>query len=135
MASSESSSAAAVEAHYDRIASGFVGRGSRSALDCVQLRHLNNWIKLVQINRFVPNGAYVFDICSGKGGDLMKYMRRRIGYYVGADLSKRSVQEAMQRYNNLRDARFQATFIHADCTQVALGLLRVVHTHPLQPIS
>ena len=40
----------------------------------------------------------VFDICCGKGGDLLKWKNAKIGHYVGADLAESSVEAAANRY-------------------------------------
>ncbi|CEO96167.1 mRNA (guanine-N(7))-methyltransferase [Plasmodiophora brassicae] len=108
------SSAQDIANHYDAAALAKHGRHMRSASDAVQLRRLNNWIKTVQINMFVSEGDCVLDLCSGKGGDLGKYLKRRIGYYVGCDVSLASAKEAIERYNQSTPG-FGATLVVTDC--------------------
>jgi hypothetical protein len=48
------------------------------------LRNFNNWIKSVIIADYTPSRAVVLDLCAGKGGDLPKWCKARIQYWVAA---------------------------------------------------
>jgi mRNA (guanine-N7-)-methyltransferase len=70
-----------------------VGVENRHLSPIYGLKNFNNWIKSVLIGKFLcrdmgyrggraPSGR-VLDIGCGKGGDLNKWSKHRIGEYVG----------------------------------------------------
>ncbi|CAI5475474.1 unnamed protein product [Closterium sp. Yama58-4] len=80
-------------------------------------------------------GARVLDLACGKGGDLTKWARVNVGFYLGVDVAEGSVHDAMARYNgdshrsfaggdgadsDRRQMRFPAKLACADCFGVAL---------------
>lgn len=102
----------AVAHHYsDRKDQGVAGR-EQSRVKA--LRKFNNWVKSTLIREHMPPGADVLDVCSGKGGDLGKFVRGRARSYTSADHADQSVLDAVRRYNEGR-MNFPATFIVADC--------------------
>lgn len=85
------------------------------------LRNFNNWIKSVIIADYTPSRAVVLDLCAGKGGDLPKWCKARIQYWVAADIAEESVKAAEERYRNSRHAAFPALFLGTDCFQTRLS--------------
>lgn len=75
---------------------------------------VHNWIKATLIQRYCPKNAVVFDMAGGKGGDLIKYGHVPIASLLLADFSKISVQQAAQRYIDLR-CGFRGRFVYGDC--------------------
>ncbi|KAI9844624.1 MAG: mRNA cap guanine-N7 methyltransferase [Sclerophora amabilis] len=94
------------------------------------LRSFNNWVKSTIIQKFSPNedftpggaskpfredfeaegsqersGLLVLDIGCGKGGDLFKWQQapQPVELYVGVDPAEISIQQAKDRYRELRD--------------------------------
>ncbi|KAI9749107.1 MAG: hypothetical protein M4579_006997 [Chaenotheca gracillima] len=91
------------------------------------LRSFNNWVKSTIIQKFSPNedytpgarrteefegdgpnqpqGLLVLDIGCGKGGDLFKWQQapQTIDLYVGVDPADISIQQAQERYRELRE--------------------------------
>lgn len=110
-----------VAAHYDARPSVSIQGRLESVI--FHLRNFNNWVKSVLLARVTGVGDYVFDICGGKGGDLKKWQQGRVRHLVLADHAAKSVDEARQRYNQLR-ANFSAQFIVADCFKVRDGQSR-----------
>ncbi|MCJ1319839.1 mRNA cap guanine-N7 methyltransferase [Xylographa vitiligo] len=98
------------------------------------LRNYNNWVKSTLIQKFSPNegfvpggreqgkGLLVLDIGCGKGGDLGKWAKapQRVELYVGIDPAEVSIEQARNRYAEMRgrggrNARvFQGEFYAAD---------------------
>ncbi|RRT48808.1 hypothetical protein B296_00052809, partial [Ensete ventricosum] len=70
----------------------------REASPIIHLKKLNNWIKSVLIHLYARPKDAVLDIACGKGGDLIKWDKAKIGYYVGVDIAEGSVS------NELSDA-------------------------------
>ncbi|CAL5405716.1 unnamed protein product [Camellia sinensis] len=63
----------------------------REASPIIHLKKLNNWIKSVLIQLYARRGDAVVDLGCGKGGDLIKWDKAKIGYYVGIDIAEGSV--------------------------------------------
>jgi mRNA (guanine-N7-)-methyltransferase len=63
---------------------------AREYSEVIFLRKFNNWIKSVLINKYCnlsgPKPS-IFDLCSGKGGDLPKWVRTNPSHYVALDFS------------------------------------------------
>jgi mRNA (guanine-N7-)-methyltransferase len=84
------------------------------------LRCLNNWVKSSLIGTYVMERDRVLDFACGKGGDLTKYKKAKVGAYVGVDIALASVRrDATERYNG-GAYPFPAKFIAADCFAVDL---------------
>ena len=75
------------------------------------LRSFNNWVKSTIIHKFSPNEDVmegdllnVLDIGCGKGGDLGKWAQapQPVGYYVGVDPAEISINQARDRYMQMR---------------------------------
>ncbi|CAI5475460.1 unnamed protein product [Closterium sp. Yama58-4] len=112
-------------------------RHEREASPIIHLKKLNNWIKsvLIRLHTHPARGARVLDLACGKGGDLTKWARVNVGFYLGVDVAEGSVHDAMARYNgdshrsfaggdgadsDRRQMRFPAKLACADCFGVAL---------------
>jgi SAM-dependent methyltransferase len=52
-----------------------------------------------------PLNVYCLDLCGGKGGDLFKYTENHLGGYVLADIAKKSVEKAIERFNECFDPK------------------------------
>ena len=131
-----------VQAHYNAHKDqGIVGRNMSNI---IRMRNSNNWIKSVLIDTFAKRTAesanlnphlnqrsrqydgrtvpcpVVLDLCCGKLGDLQKWSNSGICYLVGADIARKSLEDAVERYNKAKKATFPARFISADCCGVDL---------------
>lgn len=99
----------------------------REASPIIHLKKLNNWIKSVLIQLYANRGDAVLDLACGKGGDLIKWDKARIGYYVGVDIAEGSIKDCRTRYNGDADQQsrrkkfsFPARLICADCYETRL---------------
>ncbi|KAG8365020.1 hypothetical protein BUALT_Bualt18G0059500 [Buddleja alternifolia] len=93
----------------------------------IHLKQFNNWIKSVLIQLYAKRGDAVLDLACGKGGDLIKWDKARIGYYVGIDIADGSIEDCRTRYNGDADHHqrrkkycFPARLICGDCFEVRL---------------
>ncbi|KAJ1976231.1 mRNA cap guanine-N7 methyltransferase [Dimargaris xerosporica] len=107
------SSGSVVADHYN--ARPELGRERRNQSDIIGLRKYNNWVKTILIGGYSRPGDCVLDLGCGKGGDLLKWNNASISYYLGLDIAQVSVQQARERYRDLRNARFKAEFHAIDC--------------------
>ncbi|KAL5706602.1 mRNA (guanine-N(7))-methyltransferase [Ranunculus cassubicifolius] len=99
----------------------------REASPIIHLKKLNNWMKSVLIQLFARQGDSVLDLACGKGGDLIKWDKAMVGYYVGIDIAHGSIEDCRTRYNcdtdqNQRHKKFNfpARLICGDCFEVGL---------------
>ena len=113
------------------------GRGAGSARNrspIFYLRNFNNWIKSLLINTYCQRGSSVLDLCSGKGGDLLKWEKCWARHVVFADHAQQSVMVSLRRYNELvQDTRrrqrvFPAIFIVADCVRCRVAHCLLIRT-------
>ena len=58
----------------------------------------------------------ILDLCSGKGGDLKKWLRKEHMpcHYVGFELSQSATEEAKRRYEGIYDNNVPSIFIIGD---------------------
>ncbi|KAL5221757.1 hypothetical protein ABZP36_026470 [Zizania latifolia] len=83
-------------------------------------------IKSVLIQLYARPGDCVLDLACGKGGDLIKWDKAKVGYYVGVDIAEGSIKDCMTRYNGDTDQQrrkkfgFPARLICADCYEARL---------------
>lgn len=66
------------------------------------LRRINNFIKAGILTKYIKKNDVLLDLGCGKGGDLKKYQSLKIKKYVGIDVSKKSIEEAIHRVKNLK---------------------------------
>ncbi|KAL2483619.1 mRNA cap guanine-N7 methyltransferase 1 [Forsythia ovata] len=99
----------------------------REASPIIHLKKLNNWIKSVLIQLYAKRGDAVLDLACGKGGDLIKWDKAKISYYVGIDISDGSIEDCRTRYNGDADHHqrrrkfsFPARLMCGDCFEVRL---------------
>lgn len=122
-----------VAKHYNELQEA--GREVRTESRIYFMRNFNNWIKSVVINETLQRlkrerghsrDISVLDLCSGKGGDLLKWKKGNISYLVCADIAGTSVEQSESRYRDMRGREryservFAAEFITADCTKSRL---------------
>lgn len=87
--------------HYDNIVTN-KDLYTKEKLITTNLRRINNFIKACILRKYIKKNDVVLDIGCGKGGDLQKYQKLKIKKYVGIDVSKKSIEEAIQRVKNLK---------------------------------
>ncbi|KAI4366113.1 hypothetical protein MLD38_022033 [Melastoma candidum] len=87
-------------------------------------KKLNNWIKSVLIQLSARRGDAVMDLACGKAGDLIKWDKAKIGYYVVIGIAEGSIQDCRTRYNGDADHHqrrkkftFPAHLICGDCCE------------------
>jgi 2-polyprenyl-3-methyl-5-hydroxy-6-metoxy-1,4-benzoquinol methylase len=66
------------------------------------MRRFNNEIKREQYNNYTRNNNRILELCSGRGGDIQKWMHNNIKRVDCFDISKESVKTAMLRYTELK---------------------------------
>ena len=123
------------------------------------LRSFNNWIKSCMIQKFSPEEMpqaeelgwgeelkepeaakplLVLDIGCGKGGDLGKWQLapQTVGLYVGLDPAEQSVQQARERYGEMKRRRkplFDGRFYVKDCFGEWIGDVPIVKDVGIDP--
>lgn len=106
------------------------------------LRSFNNWVKSSTIQKFIGDERHikVLDIGCGKGGDLQKWQSsRKVELYVGADPADVSINQARDRYNQMRKRAgkhqrlFHAEFYTKDCFGEWLGEIPIIKEVGIDP--
>ncbi|GMJ05162.1 hypothetical protein like AT3G20650 [Hibiscus trionum] len=102
----------------------------REASPIIHLKKLNNWIKSVLIQLYARRGDAVLDLACGKGGDLIKWDKAKVEYYVGIDIAEGSIEDCRTRYNGDADHHqrrkkftFPARLICGDCFEARLDIV------------
>lgn len=144
-----------VRQHYNQVPQR--GREWRKTGSLIKgLRSFNNWVKSAIIQKFSPNenytpgardngsngqrhdegGILVLDIGCGKGGDLQKWQAapQRVELYVGMDPADVSIDQAMERFTQMKQERrgafryknFHAEFFVKDCFGEWIGDIPIV---------
>jgi mRNA (guanine-N7-)-methyltransferase len=99
------------------------------------LRSFNNWVKSSTIQKFIGDERHikVLDMGCGKGGDLQKWQSsRKVELYVGADPADVSINQARERYEQMRRRTkrgqylFHAEFYTKDCFGEWLGDIPII---------
>ena len=101
--------------YKDYYSSGYrdPGKEGRKASRIIFLRSFNNWVKASMINKYckkLGKGVAVLELCWGKGGDLDKYFMNNIKLFVGADISKESLKNAMDRLEKIKNEKYKDNF-------------------------
>jgi mRNA (guanine-N7-)-methyltransferase len=104
----------AVESSYDLGAQRRTTVKQRQRSEIIHLRHFNNWVKSVLIDRFCPQPhPHVFDCACGKGGDIPKWKLKSVNSYVFADRSSKSLTAAYEKFLTL-DTPCRSRFLFGD---------------------
>lgn len=89
------------------------------------LRSFNNWVKSVILQEYTRQGFTVLDLCCGKGGDLGKFAKQKISFYVGIDMSKKNLIEAKDRFKS-HNCGFDGILIGGDITDPEITINQIV---------
>lgn len=108
-----------VAEHYN--ARPDVGVEKRKESTIFRLKSFNNWLKSVLIGRYARPRDRVLDVGVGKGGDLLKWSKARIQFFIGCDIASKSIEQARERYRTMRNVPFEAHFHAMDCYSVRHG--------------
>jgi mRNA (guanine-N7-)-methyltransferase len=118
--SEEIGNSAAVTQWYNQLPDR--GTEFRKKSPIFHLRNFNNWIKSILIGTYLGkcgSNPTVLDLCCGKGGDLLKWKKGKVGYLIMADIAETSIGQARARLKD-NTTNIQAEFHCADCTRVYL---------------
>ena len=121
--SADAADALSVAQMYDRVAvsaaAALQNRGRSGVDPLAHLRPFNNWVKRSLIAEYCAPGSAVLDLACGRGGDLFKIVDTKPRLYVGSDISRVSLEEAVGRINEAapKTAFPPITLIHADLGQ------------------
>ncbi|GJJ67892.1 mRNA (guanine-N7-)-methyltransferase [Entomortierella parvispora] len=92
-----------------------VGVEKRKESTIFRLKSFNNWLKSVLIGRYARPKDRVLDVGVGKGGDLLKWSKAKIQFFIGCDIASKSIEQAKERYRTMRNPPFEAHFHAMDC--------------------
>ncbi|KAJ5078182.1 mRNA cap guanine-n7 methyltransferase [Anaeramoeba ignava] len=84
-----------IQNHYDQKKQ--INDNKRKESPIIWMKTINNWVKSILIKKYTNPKDSVLDFCCGKGGDLKKWKYGLISNFVGADISKASIHDAIDR--------------------------------------
>ena len=126
-----------MEGHGSLVADHYNSRRNTSKFErknskIYYMRNFNNWIKSTIIRKYIDvvkrnlgsDNITALDLGAGKGGDLLKWEKGRIGKLICTDLAETSVEQCEERYKKLKKRShgrvFDAEFIACDSTKETL---------------
>ena len=70
-----------------------------------RMRRFHNQIKDYLYNKYCKNTKKMLELCSGRGGDLHKWVYNEILKVDGYDISEKNINECKKRFNNLKNKK------------------------------
>lgn len=90
---------------------------SKEDLFFERMRRYHNKVKEYLYNKYTKNSKHLLELCSGKGGDLHKWIHNNIGEVVGYDISEKNITECKRRINSMKGLVQQFNFYQYDLCQ------------------
>jgi len=97
-----------------------VGQELKKYSEIIGVRKFNNFIKAILINKYsdkqrFKNFTSVFDLCSGRGGDIKKWKRLNLSHYVALEYQETLTDKAIDRLKEMEKyVKYPSIFIVAD---------------------
>ena len=86
-----------------------------------QMRRFHNQIKQDSYNKYTNRSDTLLELCSGRGGDMKKWIYNQIDQVHGLDTCLKSIKECKERYNQelqkVRNASKKYKFVQMDITK------------------
>jgi hypothetical protein len=67
-----------------------------------RMRRFHNKVKEYLYNKYCKNNNYLLELCSGKGGDLHKWLYNNVRHIDGYDVSCKHIDECKRRFESLK---------------------------------
>jgi SAM-dependent methyltransferase len=84
------------------------------------MRRFHNKVKEYLYNKYAKNAGFLLELCSGKGGDMHKWVFNNIKNVYGYDISERNIAECKRRFAQLQlqtKTNFDYNFSKLDLTR------------------
>jgi SAM-dependent methyltransferase len=82
------------------------------------MRRFHNKVKEYLYNKYSKNAGSLLELCSGKGGDMHKWVFNNIKNVYGYDISERNITECKRRFDQLQTkTNFNYKFSKLDLTR------------------
>ena len=82
------------------------------------MRRFHNKVKEYLYNKYSKNAGSLLELCSGKGGDIHKWVFNNIKNVYGYDISERNITECKRRFDQLQSkTNFDYKFSKLDLTR------------------
>jgi hypothetical protein len=75
----------------------FTTPNSRQDVFFEKMRRFHNRVKEMLYNKYCKNTEHLLELCSGKGGDMHKWIYNRVKNVVGYDISEKNITECRRR--------------------------------------
>ncbi|KII69671.1 mRNA cap guanine-N7 methyltransferase [Thelohanellus kitauei] len=112
-----------VSRHYNKVSKSSAAlKINRPKSACFELRTFNNFCKNLLIESVVNDvrrknrPVTVFDLCCGRGGDLIKWKKSQVDHLIAADISPDSINEFRTRFEEMNMHRYMTLSLYvSDC--------------------
>ena len=83
-----------------------------------RMRRFHNKVKEQLYSKYCKNSNYLLELCSGKGGDMHKWIFNNIKNIDGYDISDRNINECKRRFESLQQKKeLNYNFYNLDLTK------------------
>ena len=82
-----------------------------------RMRKFHNKVKEYLYNKYCKDIDNLLELCSGKGGDLHKWLYNNVKNVCGYDISEKNILECQRRINSLKDNNINTSFYKLDLTK------------------
>jgi hypothetical protein len=79
-----------------------------------RMRKFHNRVKEHLYNTYCNNTDTLLELCSGRGGDMHKWIYNNIKNVVGYDISEKSIEECMRRCSQIKNSQTNINVYHQD---------------------
>jgi hypothetical protein len=77
--------------------------GNKDDIFFCRMRKYHNKIKEYLYNKYCNRSSSLLELCSGRGGDMHKWLYNNIQKVVGYDVSSKNITECLRRMNQLQE--------------------------------
>jgi SAM-dependent methyltransferase len=82
-----------------------------------RMRKFHNKVKEYLYNKYCKDIDNLLELCSGKGGDLHKWLYNNVKNVCGYDISEKNILECQRRINSLKNNNINTSFYKLDLTK------------------
>eukprot|EP00347_Sterkiella_histriomuscorum_P015000 403358695 len=116
---------------------------TREFSEIIFMRKFNNFIKAILIDMYNEKlqkncrqyKPSIFDLCSGKGGDLMKWLYKKPSHYVALEYQEQLSLIAKERLLAKSNVKFPSIFVVADAGDPTMTIDKVFQDDRLRDIK
>lgn len=95
--------------------------GNKDDIYFQRMRKYHNKVKEYLYNKYTNKSNSLLELCSGRGGDMHKWIFNSIKNVVGYDISSKNIDECIRRMNQLKESQKINTNMHFEFHKMDLS--------------